>query len=437
MAQQSIAAGEEDSMAISFDCDKCDRSFTSQKGLSMHNTNSHTVRTPRQCDLCDRTFPSKRGLTCHKREHEKGNDRIGLDEKTRKRLQSARFRATAHGKAAIKAYCSSEKGRRQRLANNRKCRSTPAGKAKMATQGVARRSTRHGYLTAMWTTTQASAKRRDLEFDLPHDFFFKIAETQQDKCYYSGMEMVFGALRDFQASPERKDPSRGYTEDNVVLVCLEFNNRAQWTHDKVVRFFIDDIPSISATEIQGNVDAMKCERQPGVKRKHLATRIVDGQTEKQCNKCDQWSSHEECRPCKAIRKRAWDTSARGKMMALLASCARNAKVRGDAGRTGAGVCDITFHVLVDMYISQCGVCAYSGMPLAFSGERMLSVERVDTTGGYTRDNILLICIEFQSVDHSVRGKQNGARCDHEELSSGGWTVDKFQTVKVFINKDEK
>lgn len=52
-----------------------------------------------------------------------------------------------------------------------------------------------------------------------------------------------------------------------------------------------------------------------------------------------------------------------------------------------------------------------------------SIERKDPLKGYTKDNVCLICVEFNTGDKSILYKNN-------DSGSCGWTKDKF---KIFYN----
>jgi hypothetical protein len=52
--------------------------------------------------------------------------------------------------------------------------------------------------------------------------------------------------------------------------------------------------------------------------------------------------------------------------------------------------------LIDIYKMQGGRCAYSRIKLQLSGDWCISLERVDELKGYTRDNVVLVCQEFNT-----------------------------------------
>jgi hypothetical protein len=61
----------------------------------------------------------------------------------------------------------------------------------------------------------------------------EILDHQKDKCFYSGIQMSFESNTNFKCSAERINDGIGYTNDNVVFCCLEFNNQMHWDDEKL------------------------------------------------------------------------------------------------------------------------------------------------------------------------------------------------------------
>ena len=59
--------------------------------------------------------------------------------------------------------------------------------------------------------------------------------------------------------------------------------------------------------------------------------------------------------------------------------------------------DLTPEFLMELYTKQNGVCYLSGMKLEVSGDGMISLDRVDSSKGYTQDNIRLCCLIINSI----------------------------------------
>lgn len=92
---------------------------------------------------------------------------------------------------------------------------------------------------------------------------------------------------------------------------------------------------------------------------------------------------------------------------------------------------IDYDFLVQLFNDQNGLCAYSGLPLQFGNMHekswTTSLERINPLRGYVKDNVCLICLEFNAVDHSV------LKGDMSE--STGWTKEKFQVFLESVKKE--
>jgi hypothetical protein len=97
-------------------------------------------------------------------------------------------------------------------------------------------------------------------------------------------------------------------------------------------------------------------------------------------------------------------------------------------RTLAGIdftFDLTFDELVNIYRSQKGLCAYSGLPLKFGNSTeinwKMSLERIDTKLGYTKDNVCLICYEYNTGDKRIL-------YNDDSDGSCAWSAEKFRYI---------
>lgn len=69
------------------------------------------------------------------------------------------------------------------------------------------------------TTWKNNAKYRGIEWNLPEGYFENISML----CFYTGKEMTFETNKFNTISLDRKDSSKGYSEDNVVFCCQAIN----------------------------------------------------------------------------------------------------------------------------------------------------------------------------------------------------------------------
>lgn len=100
----------------------------------------------------------------------------------------------------------------------------------------------------MRTLRHAHTRSKPKECTVTRETFIDLINSQDGRCRYSGIPLVFEQNSKWQASPERLDNSQGYHAFNVVLICLEFNSScpnlpasddrigAQWTLNKAAEF---------------------------------------------------------------------------------------------------------------------------------------------------------------------------------------------------------
>ena len=95
-------------------------------------------------------------------------------------------------------------------------------------------------------------------------------------------------------------------------------------------------------------------------------------------------------------------------------------------RVGTAEFTITFKEALDKLIKQGGRCAYSGMLLRYGGNISwtASLERLDSQKGYTDDNVVWVCSEWNVAEYSA-----GRRTEQGQGDDEGWDEDKFN---VFV-----
>ncbi len=95
-----------------------------------------------------------------------------------------------------------------------------------------------------------------------------------------------------------------------------------------------------------------------------------------------------------------------------------------------GEFELTINDLFDKLLEQKGRCYYSNVNLHFTpkSEWMMSIERLDSTKGYTKDNTALVCIEFNSTDTTSNQKIKGT-------GSAQWSKEKFNLLMEKINNE--
>jgi hypothetical protein len=216
-------------------------------------------------------------------------------------------------------------------------------------------------------------------FDLELDDLYNIWEEQNGKCYHSGIPMNYDR-NEWRISVDRLNNNKGYTIDNIVLCCLEFNGREQWTISKI-------------HEMLAILD------------KNVTENYVDF---KQNGKSDLL-------PVNQLRR-------------LISSSKKSTEHRKQTITFAQRdlTHDIDLQFLINIYNEQKGLCYYSDLPLQFNkglnGNWTISLERKDPLKGYSKQNVCLICLEFNTFDHSVLQLTT-------ESGSCGWSPEKF---KLFL-----
>lgn len=98
------------------------------------------------------------------------------------------------------------------------------------------------------------------------------------------------------------------------------------------------------------------------------------------------------------------------------------KRNNNPNRLGDNTFDITYEYLVALLRDQCGKCAYSNIKLNYGSSRekdwIASLERINPLKGYTKDNVCLVCAEFNGVDFTASAKYSNG-------GSGAWSKKKF------------
>ena len=262
---------------------------------------------------------------------------------------------------------------------------------------------------------------------------------QQGRCFYSGIQMITQPHSSWKASPERLNNDLGYIPGNVVLICLEFNTTGLgWSRNKVISIPNLINQSIDLDQLRKEIDESR--KRPKNKPKS-AYRIItlhvfydDGSEELECRKChqlkriDQFAKNHKdgCKNCRSIHNQNYANTLRGFLKNLLRSAMKSIKCSESRIQRGLQF-NLTLNDLCDMILEQEGRCYYSGIPLVFKplNHWKCSIERINNIIGYTRENCRLICIEFNSTDHTINAKS-------EVIGSSQWSKEKFQYFLTHI-----
>jgi hypothetical protein len=282
------------------------------------------------------------------------------------------------------------------------------------------RNMKIGFLRNLVDNSQTSSKKRNLEHTISKEFIFNLSEKQNDSCAITGSPLNYKTNSDWQCSLDRIDDSIGYIESNVRLITLEFNTPSKWSPD-----FIKNTIALQDTDIDYQKILTEIY-QPITKKeaKYKWTKEIDddGQETVFCHFCNTRKSiqmfnksfNNGCKPCANSIKNFKQRFSRIYRDAKRHTTDRN------KNKTGLNIQNfsITLEDLYDLYKQQRGKCFISNVPLHFNGEYCISIERINTDIGYTKENICLICLCFQST-----------QCQGGDNATGGrWTKDKWNLI---------
>ncbi len=290
-------------------------------------------------------------------------------------------------------------------------------------------ATMDGFMTGLLNascsrTTSRNKSRRArglllMEHTLTREQLNQKVTAQDGKCFLSGMPLIFEHHSDWMASLERLRNGIGYTDSNTALICCEFNTSIQWTPEKIVRLFgegFDEPIIFKASEFNAARRGGRTFRSPACEAGWSFCTS--------CKEVKPRSAFEAgdvkhgCRACRKAKAETWSAA-----IGLLAA---NAKSHAKTCRNPKTY-DLDKLFLVKLLETQQGLCAYSGKQITTSGAYKLSLERIDVFRGYERDNVCLVCVEFNSFDRSA-----DVRSDTTKTGSSGWSKAKYERVKTLI-----
>jgi len=290
-------------------------------------------------------------------------------------------------------------------------------------------TTLKGYLGKLINSAKIHSKARLLKGREEAGIFaLRIEEVQAQwtkqngLCFYSKIRMSTIQCSDWQCSIVRLDTNKGYIIDNIVLCCCEFNHSKQWHTDKIIK-------AIELSQSDFVLPNYEYEQSKRIisKAKPIERKIIDNALFIKCNKCSIFCHNTEintnanyCKKCKREYDNLYIEKPRTHFLNLLT----RAKHRSNKSKRETLTFDILYDDIVNLYIQQNGRCAYSNIPMTFGRnldkEWLCSLERKDPLKGYTKDNICLICYEFNTADRTSSSKK-------ENISgSCAWSKEKFQ-----------
>lgn len=297
-------------------------------------------------------------------------------------------------------------------------------------QKIIRKVSLKTYLNQLFHASKQNAKIREQkgrlkagEHNITLTFLEELWHAQNGRCYYSNIAMHVNK-NEWKVSLERLNPSKGYTKDNVVLCCLELNTKCQWSEAKIDKMI--DILQENIEFVDVNFNKNTKQR----KNDKVIQQTINGEPHYRCTFCKVFQASnafirvgDVCRKCKTLKRKLTESTPQGHIKKLyFSSTCRVKDMSSNANTTERLLHDISPEFLIHLYKEQKGLCAYSGLPLKFGSylehDWTTSLERIDVTKGYTKDNVCLVCIEFNGPDRTIM--------TGPEYGCAGWNALKFQ-----------
>lgn len=186
-------------------------------------------------------------------------------------------------------------------------------------------------------------------FDIDTNFIIELGKKQNNLCIYSNRELGWRINAPNKCSIDRIDSSKGYTKDNVQLVCQLVNQaKSDMTHENFIQFIQETYHKkpIIDTDATKNI--------PDIKKINI----------------------------------------------MLKTSKSSAKKRENSGRKEASIHTLTKEEVIDICNKQVNKCVYTGHNLWNSTEKA-SIDRIDSNKGYIKSNIQLITFKANQAKSNL------------------------------------
>ena len=143
--------------------------------------------------------------------------------------------------------------------------------------------TQHGFFVKLIQSSISSAQKRKndaAKHSIVVEDLHELWENQNGLCYYSKIPMITKANHNWQCSLERKKQNLGYIRENIVLCCLEFQHKIQWTCGK-----FNELVTLLNTQHFLEPINFEYVRKNNTEYKTVSE-IIDGVEYITCNKCN-------------------------------------------------------------------------------------------------------------------------------------------------------
>lgn len=201
----------------------------------------------------------------------------------------------------------------------------------------------------------------DWTLDEFRSWFAYTLKMQNFKCVYSCRRLTASTV-----SLERLDETKGYSPENCVLIDIHFQTGGrQWSCEKFISVYeFNYTDTYDEHEVRETINwnqLTKFERRSlGYSNKQHATGLY-------------------------------------KILEQLRNSTRSSTKTRNLNGCNHEQSEITIEYLIEIWEKQRGRCYYLDIPLNTEGEWQVSIERLDESKGYTKDNVVLVAQETQNA----------------------------------------
>jgi len=254
--------------------------------------------------------------------------------------------------------------------------------------------------------------------------------------------MITKQSSDYMCSLERLNPEKGYIVENVALIIYELNNPTQWTLSKIRKVIELVNVKHDFDTILKDIDENAYMRKQTKKINKLIKTIKDNIEFWRCTHCSIFKTTDAfdtniargCKECTTKNANNHLNTLKGHLNRLIHNAKNHIKNINKTRKENECDFNITYDDLLEQLKKQKGLCYYSSIKMEYGKasrkDFVMSLERIDSLKGYVKDNICLICREFNGSDHTANNK-NGF------TGSGAWTKEKFQVFLKSIQEKYK
>eukprot|EP00438_Fugacium_kawagutii_P031195 Skav234755 [mRNA] locus=scaffold14:1066839:1068017:- [translate_table: standard] len=284
-----------------------------------------------------------------------------------------------------------------------------------------------GNVSLLLNDAARRSRHKGLGFDLDLDFLLDLILQQHGRCAYSGVQLeLLMPTNDWRRSLERLDNKQGYLRHNVALIAHEFNSgerlcqglavlgSSKWSKQKVEQLPFQQLRNVDLQELHNDIEIARASS----RKKHAKAESVLATEHAclQCVRCGERKAKREfslcqangrgfqsyCKQCSKEIRVSWCRTLRGFTLDLISNARKRHQRKKWHGEFELQLVDV-----LEMLWAQQGRCFYSDVPLQyaqFNVDWRMSLERLDTTQTYTKDNTRLIALEFNTAAQWSREK---------------------------------